>query len=83
MEHFKIVSEDGLASNTKIYYGDKILNGITNINLNLDAEIGYAVANFTVVMPLLDITLPSSCVSIEPFDQGKFPILLQPLVTNS
>ena len=63
---FKIVSEDGTAVNTKIFYGDVKLEGITNLNLSLDAEVGVAMAHFTVIMPLLNITLPSECITFTP-----------------
>lgn len=68
---FKIVSEDGTAVNTKIFYGDVKLEGITNLNLSLDAEVGVATAHFTVIMPLLNIALPSECIRFTPHPDSK------------
>lgn len=77
---FKIVSEDGTAVNTKIFYGDTKLEGITNLNLSLDAEVGVAMAHFTVIMPLLNIALPSECITFTPHPESN--LIAEKLLTN-
>jgi len=61
---FKIISEDGTSDNTKIYYGDVLVEGVTNVNINIDAEVGVAQASFTVLMPVFNIELPLNKVKI-------------------
>lgn len=61
---FKIVSPDGTAENTKIYVDDTLVEGVTNININLDAETGHALASFTVLMPMFNIEIPVEKVKI-------------------
>lgn len=68
---FKIVSEDGTSQNTKLYYNDVQLEGVTNLNINLDADLGYAQACFTVILPMFNLELPEDNVKFIPYiDDG-------------
>jgi hypothetical protein len=65
---FKIVSTGGTTETTKVYYGDVEVQGITNLNINLDATEGAVHANFTVLMPLLNIVVPKENLLIIPLN---------------
>lgn len=59
------VESDGTPDNTKIYYGDEEVQGVTNLNIAIDAENPVVMATFTVLNPLLNIKLPAECTVIE------------------
>lgn len=71
LKKFKIVSTDGLSDNTKIYYGDEQLKGVTNIQLTLDAEVGVTFLTMTVLAPLFDITLNPELVNLRIDNQAQ------------
>ena len=65
LKKFKIVSTDGLASSTKIYYGDEEVQGIADATISINAETNLVLATFTVLAPICNIEVPRPYTRIQ------------------
>lgn len=82
LKKFKIVSTDGLSDNTKIYYGDEQLKGVTNIQLTLDAEVGVTFLTMTVLAPEFDITLNPELVNLRTETRTATRLNVEDIITR-
>ena len=70
-KHFRIVSEDGLSHNTKVYFGDEEVKGVTNININIDADSVPLMATLTILEPVCDIKFKAEGVMVVEHEYSK------------
>ena len=84
LKKFKIVSTDGTADTTKLYYNDEELEGVGHVSITIDAETNMVMGTFTVLGPICNLEIPQENIQLQkdPTFPGDLPCYITDALKN-